>query len=146
MGTPTYHHISLHISSQLPFRLNTHPRTVPHDSCLNQVAALCLCLPSVIAPCTRVAAGTSQHSSPRYLRLADYTALLGAPQSETDPASHAYQICWLANGRPGLWWAIRIKGGHSNQPSIQPEGVICLLYFKKEEASRRANLSWHSKE
>jgi len=31
---------SVRISSQLPFCLNTHPRTVPHDGCLNQLAGL----------------------------------------------------------------------------------------------------------
>jgi len=40
-----------------------------------------------------------------------------------------------------------IKRGHSDQPCIQLEGVICLLYFKKEEeASRRGNLSRQSKD
>ena len=39
-GTPIYYYISVLISSQLPFRLNTHPRTVSHVGCLNQVVVL----------------------------------------------------------------------------------------------------------
>jgi hypothetical protein len=146
VGTPTYHHISVRISFTATFP-SEHPSS-QHSPIWRLLEPRSLNLQSLLCALVRQHALHITEALFRscYRRLADYTALLRTSASETNPASHAYHICLLANGRSGLWRAIRKKRWHSDQPSIQSEGVICLLHFKKEEASRRANLPKHSKE